>query len=183
MENRELHINHQVWYREIDGEARWYANDTKTNAGKRVIPINDVLFSLFVKRREEWMKIDKDTDFEVDGVRDFVFLSHQTGRCLIHNSIRRRMRTIVDANAEREVQLPEISPHILRHTRCCRWAESGCDVRVLQAWMGQADIRTTMQTYNHVDKERSAREMKRIESEKRLHQTTPNFTPIRRKVM
>jgi len=169
MTNKRISVNHQVQYRKIGNKTKFYASTTKTNAGKRIIPMTEEVYSLFKKQREEWLKIDKDTDFEVDGIRDFVFLSHQTGRCLSHNSIRRMMRSIVEMNEEREQQLPPISPHILRHTRCCRWAEAGCDIKVLQYWMGQTDIRTTMQVYNHVDGERSVREMKKLKD-------TPNYT-------
>lgn len=79
----------------------------------------------------------KEPDFEVDGYKDFVFISHMTGKCMNHNNVRRMMRSIVDMNAEREIQLPNISPHILRHTACCRFAESGCDLKGLQYLMGQ----------------------------------------------
>lgn len=83
-------------------------------------------------------------------------------------------------NNEREVQLPDISPHILRHTTCCRLAEAGCDIKVLQYIMGQTDIRTTMQVYNHVDQERIKREMDKL---KGLNQYTPFFTPFAEKLM
>jgi hypothetical protein len=45
--------------------------------------------------------------------------------------------------------------------------------------MGQTDIRTTMQVYNHVDSERVARELNRIS----VHQFTPKITPICSEVM
>ena len=179
MEKRVLSVNHQVQYRQVEGQAKRYVSATKTNAGKRQIPMTDEVYSLFIKQKAEWLKINKDVEFEVDGVHNFVFLSHHTGRCMNHNSVRRMMRSIVNMNSEREIQLPDVSPHILRHTRCCRWAESGCDIKVLQYWMGQTDIRTTMQVYNHVDGERSAREMERLN----LHQITPKFTPKCSKVM
>lgn len=66
------------------------------------------------------------------------------------------------------VQLPEISPHILRHTTCCRWAEAGCDIKVLQKLMGHNDIRTTMQVYNHVDAKRLRREVDKMEADKKF---------------
>lgn len=97
-----------------------------------------------------------------------------------HNSIRRMMRTIVSMNQEREIQLHDISPHILRHTCCCRLAESGCDIKVLQYIMGHTDIRTTMRVYNHVDTERIKREMYKLEQ---LNQNTPIRTTIAQNFM
>ena len=175
LDKKEINVNHQVQYRMYNGKVRFYANDTKTNAGRRIIPMTDDVCNLFIEQRKEWFKIDKDPDFEVDGYKNFVFISHITGKCMSHNSIRRMMRTIVSMNQEREIQLPDISPHILRHTCCCRLAESGCDIKVLQYIMGHTDIRTTMRVYNHVDTERIKREMYKLEQ---LHQNTPIRTPI-----
>ena len=75
------------------------------------------------------------------------------------------------------LKLPNISPHILRHTSCCRLAESGCDIKVIQYILGHTDIRTTMRVYNHVDSERIKREFDKIES---LHHLTPIRTPTTR---
>ena len=94
------------------------------------------------------------------------------------------MKAIVEMNNEREVQLPDLSPHILRHTACCRFAESGCDIKVLQYLMGQTDIRTTMRVYNHVDMGRVKRELDKLENlSKNKGKATPNFTPFCRKSM
>ena len=184
MEKKEIYVNHQVQYRKVQGDMKLYANTTKTSAGKRVIPMTDQLYSLFIEQRKIWLMTEKAPGFVVGGYKDFVFISHMTGKCMSHNSVRRMMRTIVAMNSEREIQLPNISPHILRHTACCRLAESGCDIKVLQYLMGQTDIRTTMRVYNHVDVGRVKREMDRLkilDCGEELF--TPNFTPFSRKVM
>ena len=188
LENRLININHQVQYRKVHGDMKLYANDTKTNAGNRIIPMTDDVYRLFIEQKKVWLVTKKDPDFEVDGYKNFAFVSHMTGKCMNHNSIRRMMKRIVDMNNEREVQLPDISPHILRHTACCRFAESGCDIKVLQYLMGQTDIRTTMRVYNHVDLGRVKRELSKLENlsknaEKTTSEFTPNFTPFSSKYM
>lgn len=184
MDKREISVNHQVQYRMVQGDMKLYANDTKTNAGNRIIPMTDNVYALFSEQKKVWMKTKKDPDFEVDGYKNFVFVSHVTGKCMNHNSIRRMMRTIVNMNSEREIQLPNISPHILRHTACCRYAESGCDIKVLQYLMGQTDIRTTMRVYNHVDLGRVKRELDKLEMlNTQSKNFTPNFTPFASKYM
>lgn len=180
MDKRELHIDHQIQYRQYHGKYQFYADTTKTSAGNRVIHMTDDIHRLFLEQRKEWFKVKKDPDFSVDGYKNFVFVSHMTGKCMNHSNIRRMIRSIVAMNNEREVQLPDISPHILRHTTCCRLAEAGCDIKVLQYIMGQTDIRTTMQVYNHVDQERIKREMDKL---KGLNQYTPFFTPFAEKLM
>lgn len=90
------------------------------------------------------MSIKKDINYEVDGFSDFIFLSYRTGRPWHQSNIRRVLRTIVNMNDERKIQLPHISPHILRHTLCTRMAEAGIDIKVVQNYLGQTDIRTTI---------------------------------------
>lgn len=173
MDKREIRINHQVQYRKVKDEMKLYANDTKTSAGNRTIPMTDEVYRLFAEQRKVWLMTKKCPGFEVDGYKDFVFISHMTGKCMNHSNVRRMLRSIVDMNAEREIQLPNISPHILRHTACCRFAESGCDIKVLQYLMGQTDIRITMGVYNHVDLERVKRELDKL---KNLDQSAEKFT-------
>ena len=184
LDSREISINHQIQYRVMDGVVKLYSTDTKTSAGRRVIPMTDEVYQLFMEQRKVWLSTKKDPDFNVDGYKDFVFVSHITGKCMNHNSVRRMMRTIVSMNDDRDIKLPDLSPHILRHTACCRFAESGCDIKVLQYLMGQTDIKTTMRVYNHVDMERVKRELNRL---KQLNQQsekfTPKFTPFCHKFM
>lgn len=180
MDKREIDINHQVQYRKINGKTHYYADDTKTEAGNRVIPMTDEVYKLFVEQRKEWFRVEKDLEFEVDGYRDFVFISHVTGKCMNPNNIRRMMRTLVDMNDTREIQLPDISPHICRHTALTRLAEAGCDIKVLQYLFGHTDIRTTMRVYNHTDSERVKREMDKLEN---LHRLTQKLTQFEAKSM
>lgn len=162
MNKREININHQVQWRTVDNEYVLYASKTKTDAGTRVIPMTDEVYKLFLEQRKVWFSTTKANNFEVDGYKDFVFISHVTGKCMNHNNVRRMLRTIVAMNNEREIQLPHISPHILRHTAATRLAESGCDIKVMQYLLGQTDIRTTMRVYNHVDSERVKREFEKL---------------------
>lgn len=163
MHKREININHQVQYRKVNHKCVFYANSTKTGAGIRVIPMTDEVYKLFLEQYKVWFATTKDVDFEVDGYKNFVFVSHVTGKCMNHNNVRRMLRSIVAMNNDREIQLPPISPHILRHTAATRLAESGCDIKVMQYLLGQTDIRTTMRVYNHVDTERVKREMEKLE--------------------
>lgn len=188
MDKKEIHINHQVQYRKIQGDMKLYANNTKTDAGNRIIPMTDNVYRLFIEQKKVWLMTKKAPDFEVNGYKDFVFISHITGKCMNHNSIRRMMKAIVEMNSEREIQLPNVSPHILRHTACCRFAESGCDIKVLQYLMGQTDIKTTMRVYNHVDLGRVKRELNKLENpskyaEKTISEFTQKFTHFASKSM
>lgn len=171
MDKKSISVNHQLQYRKVNGKMKRYvigynksqnAARTKTKSGTREIPMNDKLYNLFILQRKEWFKMEKDTEFCVDGYRDFVFLSHVTGHPLYHSNIRRMINKIVDMNASRDVQLPPITPHILRHTACTRFLESGMDVKTVQYLMGHTDIRTTMEVYNHINMDRVKRELEKL---------------------
>lgn len=99
----------------------------------------------------------KDPDFEVDGYKNFIFLSKTTGRNLYPVNIRKTLQRIVNMNDTREIQLPNITPHIFRHTTCTRYAEAGMDIKTNQYLLGQSDVKTTIKVYNHVDMERTKR--------------------------
>ena len=178
MQNRTININHQIQYRNVDGHAKFYAEVPKTSAGVRMIPMPDEVYELFREHRKIWLQTPKLPDFQVDGYSNFVFVSNKSGKCLSHNSMRRTLRAIVNMNSKRECQLPNISPHILRHTACSRLAESGCDIKVIQYLLGQIDIRTTMRVYNHVDLDRVKRELNRLEALKNKGFEDKIFTPI-----
>lgn len=49
-----------------------------------------------------------------------------------------------------KVQMPEITPHVCRHTFCSNMAKSGMNPKMLQYIMGHSDISVTMNTYTHV---------------------------------
>ena len=165
LEKKTINVNHQLLNRKKDGEMRFYCTSTtKTRSGTREIPMSAHVVELFKRQRREWFKIEKDTSCVIDGYSNFVFLSHVTGRPLYPNNVRKQMRRIVDMNAEREIQLPPLSPHILRHTLCTRYAEAGMDIRTIQYLIGHTDYKTTMMVYNHVDMERAIRAVNNYEN-------------------
>lgn len=183
MERRTIDINHQLQYRQIKGAMCAYCIDcgnpskslkTKTPSGTRVIPMSDRLYSAFVEWRKEWFKMKKDSGYTVDGYHNFVFLSHMTGRPIYHNSLRRMLKRAVEMNDTREIKLRDLSPHILRHTACTRYIESGMALDVVQYMMGHANIKTTLEIYNHVNQNRVKGELKKFDE----YQETCGLTAI-----
>lgn len=102
---------------------------------------------------------------EIDGYTDFVF--HTTkgtpystaGINLLITRIVNRYNKQETDRAEKEHRSPELlpnfSPHILRHTFCTRFCENESNIKVIQEIMGHHDIKTTMDIYSHVTKEKS----------------------------
>ena len=62
----------------------------------------------------------------------------------------------------RQEQLPNITPHSLRHTFCTRMANAGMNPKALQYIMGHANITMTLDYYTHVDACSVKAEMERL---------------------
>ena len=61
------------------------------------------------------------------------------------------------------VQMPNITPHVYRHTYCSNMAKSGMNPKTLQYLMGHSDIGVTLNTYTHLGLEDAEDELKRLE--------------------
>ena len=59
--------------------------------------------------------------------------------------------------------MPNITPHICRHTYCSNMAKSGMNPKTLQYLMGHSDIGVTLNTYTHLGLEDAENELKRME--------------------
>ena len=156
-----ISINHQIQYRRIDGKVIQYASETKTSSGKRRIPITPEVAEILARQRDINCEIQIPEYYEVDGYRNFVFLS-QEGMCLNHNTIRSMMTRLSKDRKEYPVSIRHVSPHICRHTYVTEMATKGCDLKVLQALVGQKDLRVTYTVYNHLDNNRICSEMQRL---------------------
>ena len=51
--------------------------------------------------------------------------------------------------------IPRFSCHITRHTFCTRLCENGTNIKLIQQIMGHSDIRTTMDIYAEVSKDKA----------------------------
>ena len=61
------------------------------------------------------------------------------------------------------IQIPNITPHVCRHTYCSNMAKSGMNPKTLQYLMGHSDIGVTLNTYTHLGLEDAEDELKRME--------------------
>ena len=163
--NREISINHQLLYRKTGKSYSLYAWDPKTDAGNRVIPMtNDVYRALLEQRKEQALRGYR-TSVEIDGYKDFVF-STKHRNPMSPSSVNNFLKNIVNRynkTAHKEISLPHISAHTLRHTGCTRMAEAGIDPKVLQYIMGHSNIAVTMEIYNHISPDRYRTEMQKME--------------------
>ena len=72
-------------------------------------------------------------------------------------------RMVLRYNEIYKVQMPNITPHVYRHTYCSNMAKSGMNSKTLQYLMGHSDIGVTMNVYTHVGLEDAEDELRKME--------------------
>ena len=100
---------------------------------------------------------------EIDGYSGFLILG-RNGMPLVSLHWQNRVRHARKKyNSTHKEPLPNITPHIFRHTYCSKMARSGMNPKVLQYLMGHSVISVTMDTYAHVKLDDAQSELIRLE--------------------
>ena len=63
--------------------------------------------------------------------------------------------------------MPNITPHVCRHTYCSNQAKAGMNPKTLQYLMGHSDITVTMNGYTYIGFDTAEEEVKRLEEFKK----------------
>ena len=75
--------------------------------------------------------------------------------------------------------IPEFTPHVIRHTFCVRLWEMKVDMKVIQAIMGHKSITVTMDIYNEATNEHQHNVIGQLsEAINADQQVLPKFLPI-----
>ena len=133
---------------------------TKTAAGKRKIPITDDVACCFrsILEDRESPKVEP----IIDGYSGFLFLD-DNGLPLVSMHWEHRFNhAVARYNDIYRIQMPNITPHVCRHTYCSNMARSGMNPKTLQYLMGHSDISVTLNTYTHLGLEDAADELSRL---------------------
>ena len=158
LKNRIINIDHQL---QRTSDMQYVIESTKTNAGTRKLPITEDVarcFRAIIEDREPPQR-----EKFIDGYAGFLFYD-KDGNPLVAMHWEHRFNNMVKRyNEIYRVQMPNITPHICRHTYCSNMAKSGMNPKTLQYLMGHSDIGVTLNTYTHLGLEDAAGELKRME--------------------
>ena len=158
IQNKTVNIDHQL---KRTADMRYIIVETKTDAGKRKIPITDdvaAMFQAIIEDREA-PAVEK----IIDGYTGFLFYDKE-GKPLVAMHWQNRFNNMVNRyNDIYRIQMPNITPHICRHTYCSNQAKAGMNPKTLQYLMGHSDISVTMNVYTHVNFDDAEEELKRME--------------------
>lgn len=171
LEEGEIEVNHTlVYYNHAENGCYFSINTPKTDAGKRIIPMLDVVKQAFIQERENQKFHDIECNVTVDGYTDFIFLNRH-GNVQHQGTLNKALRRIIrDCNLEvlakgesDPVMLPRFSCHNLRHTFTTRLCEAGVNIKVIQETLGHKDISTTLDIYAEATKDLKKREYGKME--------------------
>ncbi|MCM1329169.1 MAG: site-specific integrase [Ruminococcus sp.] len=158
LENRIINIDHQL---QRTSDMQYIIESTKTNAGTRKIPITEDVaecFRAIIEDREP----PKNERF-VGGYCGFLYYDEK-GMPLVAMHWEHRFNHMVNRyNEIYKMQMPNITPHVCRHTYCSNQAKAGMNPKTLQYLMGHSDIGVTLNVYTHLGLEDAADELKRVE--------------------
>lgn len=158
LENRVVNIDHQL---QRTSDMRYIVAETKTNAGKRKIPITDDVAAMFqaVIEDREAPAVEK----IIDGYSGFLFYDKNAKPLVALHWQYRFNRMVNKYNSTNKIQMPNITPHICRHTYCSNMAKSGISPKTLQYLMGHSDISVTLNVYTHINFNDAEEELRRME--------------------
>ena len=108
------------------------------HAGTRVLPITEDVAEMFraIIEDRNAPKVEK----SIDGYSGFLFYD-DNGMPLVAMHWQHRFNHMVGRyNDIYRVQMPNITPHVCRHTYCSNMAKSGMNPKTLQYLMGHSDI-------------------------------------------
>ena len=167
-DRNEISINHDITYyprEELGFKCAFEVGPPKTDAGNRLVPLLEKVKTELEEERSNQEKYGYCNTDVVDGMSGFIFCNRY-GKLLKPNNINEVIDRIVsDHNAAEEVRaakedrepvmIPHFSCHITRHTFCTRLCENGTNIKLIQQIMGHSDIRTTMDIYAEVTKDKT----------------------------
>lgn len=143
MTNRIINVDHQLMK---DTEIGYYIATPKTKNGIRQLPMTERAYRAFqriLKNRGRAQPV------VIGGYRNFLFLNAM-GLPKVAGDYKSMLKGLVKKyNKTHTDQLPNITPHSLRHTYCTNMANKGMNPNTLQYIMGHANITMTLGYYAH----------------------------------
>lgn len=140
----------------------YFVAPPKTKSGIRSIPMTDTVHMAF--RRVFEGRGNPKIEMLVDGHSGFLFLDRgERPKVAMHleNYMRGMQQRFVKLHGK---TLPNITPHVLRHTFCTNAQQATLDVKSLQYLMGHSTASVTLDVYTHSDFESAERAFKQIAS-------------------
>ena len=127
MKRRIIHVKRTIT--RVKGYEAVIGDTTKTYAGLRDLQMNDVVYDL--------LKIYLDTEYQENPL-GLLFYNFKTNKVINSSQVNMQFKRTCDKYGI--LSYSECNQHMLRHTFATRCIESGMSAKVLQKFLGHADI-------------------------------------------
>lgn len=156
-ERRCIHVQRQLCR---TADKPYFVAPPKTQSGFRSIPMTDTVYMAF-KRVIEGRGAPS-VEMMIDGCTGFLFLD-KDGRPKVamhlENYMRRMQKRYIKLYCK---TIPNVTPHVLRHTFCTNAQQALLDVKSLQYVMGHSTASVTLDVYTHSDYDSAEKAFRRI---------------------
>ncbi len=154
-EERKIRVERQLIR---DRHSKYYVEAPKTRSGSRWIPMTDEVYEALLNIVEKRPKVK--VEYTVQGCAGFLTLDkEQKPRVALHYEHVCKWAMVKYRKYHPDKPLPNITPHVFRHTFCTDLANAGLDIKSLQYIMGHSDANITMNVYTHARYDHAAEEM------------------------
>lgn len=156
-QKKRIRVDHQL---QRTRDMEYIIEKPKTESGERYVPMSQQVIECFQRIIRNRKKPQKEP--MIDGYTGFLFLD-KNGQPMVALHWEHYFKHILNKyNSIYKVQLPEITPHVCRHTFCSNMAKSGMNPKTLQYIVGHSDISVTLDTYTHLKFEDAKVEFDRV---------------------
>lgn len=138
----------------MNGKVEYYIEETKTEKGERIVPmlfgVEEVLREVIANRPKlsnEPIVWNKEHTMSATG---FLWFDKNLNLEVAQHWQNHMRWAVSKYNKTYKKEIPNISPHICRHTFCSICASGGMSPKVLQSIMGHSSIEITMNVYTHL---------------------------------
>ena len=151
-----LNIDHQL---QRTRNMEYVIESTKTPNGVRRLPMSEEVKEAFQRIINNRPKVKKEP--VVDGRKNFLFLDKNGMPKVAQHWEKYFQLSVKKYNRIYKNELPEITPHVCRHTFCSSLVRANVNPKVIQYLMGHYEIDITLNVYAHVGTVDVRAEMKR----------------------
>lgn len=155
MQNRTVKVDCQLHY-----DKGYVIEPPKSKAGNRTIPMTDVAHQCFQSIIDKRKKLKNEP--MIDGKTGYLMFDNK-GKPRYGAEWNHIFNNIcAKYNSTHEDKLPDVTPHICRHTFATEMACQGMNPFILKEILGHEDIAVTNAYYIHINDQYAADEMERL---------------------
>ncbi len=162
-EKKTLSVERQL---QRTSDMRYIIEQPKTQAGMRVIPLQDDVCECFrriVEKQSRYRCKPIIADKNGGSHGGFLFFD-KNGMPMVALHWQKYFQRIFEKyNDIYKEQIPKVTPHVCRHTYCSHCVSAGMNPKHLQYLMGHSDIGVTLNTYTHIDFDNVRQEVEHIQ--------------------